>query len=213
MFKILFKSILICCVFSICQISQAFALHEQIRSRANEIECAPQLRNCLATLQKLPEVKDLITAIQQEGSIRLALNKSKLSEQFGAFWDVDRRIIFVNLSWHQKEGELLASILFELHNASINSKINQLDHLASTGKIERDKYVEAMEFLEYQNAVKASALLKKGVELKIFPPSAYLPLYSSFEEHFRMQKIGGHSAWFAHNYDNLAPKKGHFQKL
>jgi len=170
------------------------------------VKCAPQLQSCFKTIQKLPEVKRLIEDIQKEGSIGIAINNHPLSQQFGAFWDPDRRMIFVSPSTHNSEGQTIGSILFELQNAFVSSKINHLDSLASQGKIDKEKYVEAMERLEYHNSKNASKLAEKGIKLGIFPAAARLHTYRDFEEHYRIQKMAGHSAWIAKNYDSLAPR-------
>lgn len=167
------------------------------------VSCAPQLQNCINKMQKLPEIRELLAEIQREGLIRIITSNHGLARQFGAFWDPDQRTISVNLSAHTSEGELIGSILFEMHNASINSQLDHLDYLAVRRQIDKRSYVEAVERLEYQNSVKASKIAQKGIELGIFPPSATLQTYSSFEEHYRIQQEAGHSSWIARTYDNL----------
>jgi hypothetical protein len=185
-------------------LSIAFVLTQKIQAAEfSPIPCAPQLQRCLSKMQKLEEIQELIAAIQKEGPICLFLSNHELSQQFGAFWDPDRRTIFVNLAAHGSEGEMIGSILFELHNASINSKLNRLDNLASTRKINKAAYVQGVERLEYQNSVNASKIAQKGIQLGLFPPSAFLHTYNTFEEHFRIQQEAGHSAWIARTYDSL----------
>ncbi len=168
------------------------------------LPCPPSLESVIGKIEVLPEGKTLVQSILKEGKVRVALSDHPLARQFGAFWDPDLRVVFVNRSWHGSEGEVIASILFELHNASITKKIDHLDALASARQIGRDAYVESMEYLEYQNSIQASAMAKKGVEGGIFPPTTHLFTYSSFDEHFWYQKKGGHSAMIAKNYDQLA---------
>jgi hypothetical protein len=173
----------------------------------HSIYCAPQLQPILKTIQKLPEAKELIENILKEGPIQIQSSQAQLSEQFGAFWDGENRIIYVNASPRTSTGSLIGSILFELHNARINSKISYYDELAAKGKIDRKAYVKAIEHLEYQNSLKASSIAQKGIEKGLFPKEARLITYRDFNEHFRMQQIGGHSAWIAKNFDSLAPRK------
>lgn len=168
------------------------------------VQCAPQLQKYVSAIQKFPEGKELIAKIQREGPIKIAVTDYSLAQQFGAFWDPDRRIIYVCPSQNREEGSVIGSILFELHNALGNSKINHLDNLAAKRQISKEKYVESMEFLEYQNSVQAAAIAEKGIKLGIFPTGARLPTYKNFEEHFHYQKIGGHAAWFARNYDEIS---------
>ena len=167
------------------------------------ISCAPELRSCLESIQQLPEARALLAAIQQEGNIQIAVNKNQLPATFGAFWDMDRRVIFVTLSSARTKGSLIASILFELHNALANSKLNELDRLAMERKINRQTYMEAVERVEYQNSLKASALSRQGIQRGIFPETAFLPTYSTFEEYYRIQQSAGHSFWIGRTYDQL----------
>src|SRR5262249_4648040 len=116
-------------------------------------------------------------------------------------WDRQDRIIGIHLSSRVSEGNIIGSIIFELHNALTNNKVDHLDHLAISRRIGKEKYVEAMELLEYQNSKKASAMAQEGIEKGIFPVNARLPTYNSFEEHYYYQKISGHSASFEQAYD------------
>lgn len=203
MFKILVSFFCFLLIFQVCTVNAA-----STQPHSMAIQCAPQLKHCLDKIQKLPEARKLIATIQKEGSIRIAVNNDHhLSKEFGAFWDPAHRVITVNYSSHRSEGSLIASIIFEMHNASVNSKINHLDYLASKGQIDRDSYVEGIERLEYKNSINASKLAQQGIKKGIFPKTAHLPTYSNFDEHYRIQKEGGHSAYIAKNYDQIAPRK------
>jgi hypothetical protein len=201
MFKII---IIFLCVVSMCQAS-VFTENNQCENSASLL-CSPELQNVVATIQQLPEARKLIATIQEEGPISIVVNTTSTLRQFGAFWDPDRRIIAVNVTSDSSQGTLIGSILFELQNAFVNAKLNHLHDLASEGKIEKEKYVRAIEFLEYKNSLKASKLSEKGVKLGIFPVEARLPTYRNFKEHYRFQKLGGHSAWLEQNYNQIAPK-------
>lgn len=170
---------------------------------ANHLDCSPELHGCLRKILSLPEAEKLVQEIQKEGPIRIRASNHGISDQFGAFWDVDRRIINVN-TYQRSEGEIIGSIIFELHNASVNSKLNHFDHLAETGRISRERYVEEIEYLEYVNSKRASAIATEGIKRGIFPRSAHLPTYRDFDEHFHYQKVGGHSAIIAKNYEMLS---------
>jgi hypothetical protein len=173
---------------------------------ATQVECAPQLQPLFAKIQKVPEARNLIENIKKEGPIRIAVKSSHLSQQFGAFYDTVNRIVYVNPSWHDNEGEMISSILFELHNASVNSKLDHFDYLAYTGQIDKESYVKGVEYLEYVNSKNASRIVEKGIALGVFPASARMNTYENFEEHYRWQIYGGHSAYIAKNYEQLAPK-------
>jgi hypothetical protein len=176
----------------------------QQQQQVQQIPCSPALQPYLAKLLQVEEVRTLIGEIQKEGPIQLIANNQRLSQQFGAYWDLDKRAICVNLSSHYSEGQVIGSILFELHNAIANSKLEYYDAQVVAGKLDRAKYVEAIEYLEYENSLKAAALAKRGIALGLFPADSALPTYRNFEEHFKYQKIGGHSAFIAQNYDRLS---------
>lgn len=179
------------------------------KQHLNNIECAPQLQEYIAAIQKFPEGRTLIESIQQEGAFGIAVN-TYLSQDFGAFWDPDQRLIMVSMSSSRSKGSLIASIIFELHNAAINSKLNHLDRLASQGKIDHDSYVEAVERLEYQNSLMASKLAAEGIRLGFFPEGAYLPTHSSFEEYYKIQQMAGHSNWISQTYYKLSQRSRFF---
>lgn len=204
MFK---KFVIFSCLISICQAFSIHAAESRSHSVSSSIHHSKQLTEIIATIQKLPEAKTLITSIQNEGRISILCCKDvSVCQEFGACWDPDRRVILVNMSPKTSRGELIGSILFELQNAAVNSKLLYYDDLASKGKIKKENYVRAIEFLEYQNSLKAHKLAEKGIKLGIFPANAKLGIYSNFEEHYQVQKESGHSAWIAYNYQQIAPK-------
>lgn len=202
----MFKRILVsCCIMIASQASQMFAADSDWE-HSTSISYSTQLEDIITTIQQLPEAQKLIASIQKEGALRIIVNKQiPVCEQFGACWDPDNRIICVNTvptSRHSK-GAVIGSILFELHNASVNSQINYYDSLAARGEIEKEDYVRSIEFLEYENSIKTAQMAEKGIQAGLFPANARLPTYSNFEEHYYFQKVGGHSAWIAHNYNQL----------
>lgn len=175
-------------------------------AKSDRIYCDAQLKPLFANIQKIPEAKKLIESIQKEGPIQIRAASTPLSQQFGACWDCGKRIIYVNASQSRSKGALIGSILFELHNAAVNSKMNEYDKLAATGKMSQEAYVRAIEYLEYQNSLMTAKMAEEGIRLGLIPRESRLPTYPNFEEHYRMQKIGGHSAWIAMNFQSLAPR-------
>lgn len=173
----------------------------QKKSSVASVKCDPRLQPCLKAIQQIPEGKALIESIQKEGPIQIHAENSQVSQQFGAYWDPDRRIICIAYSDNRSKGTMIGSLLFELHNASVNSKIKALDELAWQGKIDKENYIRSMEYLEYINSHNASKIANKGIQMGIFPKSAHLPVYSNFNEHYSAQKKSGHSAYFGRNYE------------
>lgn len=166
------------------------------------IDCEPQLKPALDIIQKLPEAKNLIQSVLKEGPIKVRMNRQH-NAPFGAFWGGENRTICVNCSGNYDMGQVIGSIIFELHNAAINSELVRYDNLAFGGLIDRNNYVRSIEYLEYQNSLKASAIVNKGIQANLYPKSAFLPTYKTFEIHFQIQQEGGHSAWIARNYDEI----------
>lgn len=172
----------------------------------NSIRCSPQLQSYFNKILKISEMRTLISKIQKEGTVSILANNqtAQCADQFGACWDMDRRIIYVGLGRSNTEGKIIGSIVFELHNAAANSKLEYFDYLAATRNIDRESYIKAIEYIEYENSLKASAITKIGIELGIFPGDAYLPTYRDFEEHYYYQQMSQHSYLFGKNYDQLA---------
>jgi hypothetical protein len=177
------------------------------QQQALTVHCEKELIHYWNTLQQAPGVKELVENILKEGPITIKANHNVLSQQFGAFWDLDRRIICVDVSVGRSSGDIIGSILFELHNAAATSRLNRLDDLAVEGKLDKENYVRAVEHVEYLNSLNASKIASEEIHKGVFPATAYLPTYRNFEEHYYYQKRGGHSAWIARNYDHLRINK------
>ncbi|CDR33660.1 hypothetical protein [Criblamydia sequanensis] len=91
------------------------------------IYCDKELQGPLYKILKLPEACNVIKDIQKAGPFKVLVNNhSELSNQFGAYWDSNTRAIVVSLNFNQSEGEIIGSILFELHNALINDKLEHV---------------------------------------------------------------------------------------
>jgi hypothetical protein len=166
------------------------------------LECVPELRPVLSKIQQIPEARALIGKIEAEGSIQIKYSTHAMPEQFGACWDYENRIIYLSRK-EKDEGNLIGSVIFELHNASVNAQLNRLDRLAEEGKISRNDYIRSVEHLEYLNSKNASSIADKGIKAGLFPGSARLNTYDSFEEHYRVQQKYGHSEWIGKNFDQI----------
>ncbi len=191
-------------LFKLCSIIFCFIQLGVAATELRSINCDPQLQPTVIKILKIAEARDLIAKIQQEGPFQIVVNNHVLSRQFGAYWDMEKRTVCINLPFHETEGRVIGFILFELHNAVVTSQLDALDDRVSNGKISKEDYVEAVEFIEFQNSQKTAQLAQKGIDLGFFPKDARLPTYNTFEEHFRIQKIGGHSAWIERTYNELS---------
>lgn len=181
-------------IFAFCSICYADAQHE------HSVHCAPELQNTLTTLQQLPEINDLIDQVLEEGCLYIETNCHQ-SKQFGGYWSSNVRTIWVTSSPQDKQ---LSTLLFEMHNALRDSDFKHLEELASSKELNRESFIEQMEYLEYQNALDTSELLDSGIEEGIFPPSYGWYPADTFEEHFRIQKSYGHSDWIGKIYDQVS---------
>ncbi|MDP1834943.1 MAG: hypothetical protein Q8K75_03345 [Chlamydiales bacterium] len=174
------------------------------------IHCPPRLEKSLKTIEQLTEAREFINEIKKQGPIKFSADAEGPAREFGACWDCDRRIIFVNPDFHESTGAMIGSILFELQNAYVSAKYDHLDHLAATGQINRSNYVREAERVEYHNSINAAAMAQKGIDCGLFPKDARLPTYPNFEKHFQMQQWAGHSEQVARNYD-LARRLAHYR--
>lgn len=173
-------------------------------SALEKIPCSYELKGCLNKILQLDEAKELIGKIQKEGHFSIVANGNHhLSQQFGAFWDPCRRIITIHCAKNSDEGIMIGSIIFELHNADANSELLRLDNLAASGQIDRNHYVQGVEYVEYLNSKKASSMVTKGIKAGLFQRSAFLPTYRTFKEHYSAQVSSGHSDQIAKNFDGL----------
>lgn len=170
------------------------------------VMCSPVLKKYVSRILELPEARELIETVQREGAISVCVSNDPLSRKFRAYWDGEDRIIGINVESHDTEGEIIGSIIFELHNAAAETRLSNVDRLAAAGQINRNIYTESVERIEYENSWKAARVAEKGISKGLFPQSARLRTFNNFEEYYRLQKIGGHSACIAKNFDLFAPR-------
>jgi hypothetical protein len=183
--------------------TQLFPSTHTKKRQDNTIQCSPQLQSSLRKIQSLDEGKQLLSEILKSGPLRISTANVSVSQQFGACWDSDRRIIYVSLSAHNSREDLIGSLIFELYNALNSATEKRLSTLASKGKIDKKAYVRGIEYMEYQNSLQAAKLAELGIQKGLFPKSALMPIYNSFDVHFYYQQVSGHSAVIAKNYDYL----------
>ena len=168
-----------------------------------QVRCHPRLFRFLKAIQALDEGKQLLDKILAEGTITIQLADNYVTNQFAACWSCENRTIVIGLAASPSEGEILSSLIFELHNALMTSHLDEIDLKAMQGKTDREKYVRAVELIEYGNSIAASNIAKAGVERGLFPTNTYLHVYNDFDEYFYYQKLSGHSDIIGKNYDML----------
>jgi restriction endonuclease len=150
----------------------------------------------------LEEGRQILQKIEKEGPLKICVN-SQLSNEFNAYWDSRNRSIQLNLFSGISEGELIGSLLFEMHNAAANEKLRQINRDALSGRIDKLGYIEQIERIEYQNALSTQTLIRKGVQQQLFPQDTIWKVLPSFQEHFNEQQGVGHTLWIGRIYDKL----------
>lgn len=184
----------------------ALCLASSLYSQPNPstlIKCSPEFKQHFDAIQQIPEAKSLINNILKEGPVHIIADNTHVSDAFGAHWDPIHRVITIAKNSKMSKGAIIGSLLFELHNAAVDSKFYQLDKLAMERKISRSRYIESMEYLEYLNSHNAAKIAEIGIRMGLLPKDSRLPTYPSFKEHYYMQQISGHSNCFSQNYDML----------
>ena len=158
------------------------------------------LEEAFFTIKKVPECHTLLMQIENEGRISVV---EAFNTPFEAQWSPDTRTVEVDVSKHTGMGHLITSIVFELHNALSNNRLEYLYTQASSKKIPREAFVRKIEQMEWKNWEAASLLLAKGRERGIFPQDAHLPTFKTFGNYLLIQKQMGHSQYHAQSYDLL----------
>lgn len=164
-----------------------------------------QVAPVVQQIQQMPEVRNLLEQVSrlEGGPVRIVLENTDGLE---ALWDGENRVIRINHYHSLQHDRLISSLIFELHNASTNHTFMHLVDLAMKGRIGKDQWVEQVERMEHQNALKTSDIISKGIASGIFPASAKWVTYYEFDDYYKLQQIAGHSGWLANAYDTLNPR-------
>lgn len=164
-----------------------------------------ELKGPIEKISKVPEIVKKINKITKDGKITVKLEYIN-NFDFEALWNSSNRVIIVNGNNNKKEGELITSILFELHNANADKNLAHYFSLAEKGLIDKESYVRAIEKIEHDNALETVDLLELGIKRGVFPSEAKWNIYRNFEDHYKLQQVHGHSQWIADKFDQIAPK-------
>lgn len=173
---------------------------------------APEVTDAIVAIKQLPESKEILEKIQKDGPISI-LFKPLPSVDFGAMWDADARTITVNSKSPRQLGNIICSILFEMHNAISNSQFMKLTEMASKGDISKDQYVEYVERMEHTNCLDTVKLLDKGMKIGIFPETSRWNIYANFDDHYKVQQLTEHSIWLSKNYDRMCKDSNKIGKV
>lgn len=162
--------------------------------------CDSKLYPLLHRIQRLQETNTLIDQVLLEGPLYIKINRD-LPTQFDGYWSSEERTIYITM---QSKSSYLTTLLFELHNAVRTKELEKLYDLASQKMIEKDKFIERVEYIEHQNVIATSSLIEKGIQQGLYPLNMRWEVDPHFDSHFAYQKQTGHSAWLADLYDELS---------
>lgn len=177
-----------------------------ISSTIHAISYSPELQPYFQELEKLPEAHHLLYYVQEVVPLKVIAANQSLPSNSRTFFDADRHILYVNFMNAKFEGEIIGALLLELHQILMNPAFEQLEKQAAEGKIDKKGYIEAVMQIEYQNAVKASRMVDRGIQWGIFPNSARLPYYRDLDDYLLQQKINGHSIRLTSAFDRMTSK-------
>ncbi len=158
------------------------------------------LDDALQTIRQVPECRALLKQVEKDGGFNI---KAVPRTPFEAQWNPDARTIEVNLEKHTSQGHIITSVLFELHNALSDKRLQHLYSLASSRSISKELFVRKMEQMEWKNWESASVILEAGRRKGLFPKEAVLPSFKTFLNYFTIQQQTGHSQYHAQSYDLL----------
>lgn len=177
----------------------------KIRSEQNlkpQVQCTKELLPILNTLLQLPEFNLLIDDVLKDGPITIQHNDS-LSNKFTGYWDPYHRKILISKKSNLDKVDKTTTLLFEMHNASRSEDFKKIDYLAYKRKISKEQYIRQSEFIEYENCLSTSYLIKKGIQQGIFPKNSEWLVHDNFEDHYDWMKRSGHSTWYSNTYKKM----------
>ena len=166
------------------------------------------LEGPIQRLLAFEKAEAVLDQAQKQGGISVRLAPFSVSTS-NAMWRPDNRTIVLNSRRDRNEGEIIRSILFEMHNAKNHHKFEKLDRLARGGHIDKEAYVREIEWLEHQNALETKRILDDAMAMGAYPNTVFWPIHEEFEAHYKLQQLAGHSQFIAQVYDTLNPKGKH----
>lgn len=168
--------------------------------------CPVELRGIVDRLRSLPEARALMEKANRRGNVAVAWHKEKTAS-FNGLWNGTERTIYVNQSNGRQTGDLIQTLIFELHNAAGSDYLEELWDKARAGTIDKESFIANLERWEHEHVVKAAAMIDKGIERGLFPLMATLGASSDFHSHYMIQQLAGHSQWYSKHYDECSPNK------
>lgn len=162
---------------------------------------SPPVEQAISIIKQMPECKPLLAKIAEEGGFRVVENKTA---PFGAQWNPNTRVIEINSLNHATVGDVIVSLLFELHNAGTDARLRYLQDCAHARSISRQRFVRKMEQREWKNWEATCALVQIGKQRGLFPAQTMAVSFGTFDRYLDMQNAGGHTQFHADIYNFLS---------
>lgn len=163
-----------------------------------------ELKPSIEKIYALPESSELLQKVEQQGPL-IIIYESCPGYPYFAHWNGQERTITINSDKHPSEGQIIQSVIFELNNALDAHELSVFYSQAENGALDKEAFVEGIERMEHRHTLDTAALLKKGIDQKIFPENALWPSIVEFRTYYQIQQLTGHSQWLAERYDQVAP--------
>lgn len=183
--------------------------YAQSKHQQTEVKFASypsELKPMVQMAMRIPQVRQLLAKVQQEGPVRVEICKNR-HDGFQGYWDGATRSIVLDGNMGSSPGEMISTLIFELHNAESNHRFEQLNEQAAHGQIDKETFVKETERIEHNNVLRCSILVNRGIKQGVLPQSARMPAIRNFEAHYKVQQLTGHSQFLARCYDNYAPRR------
>jgi hypothetical protein len=172
---------------------------------ANFTNYPSELKSPIETLLSFPKAQRVLSEVEKKvGRIRVRLKSFSISTQ-SAMWHPKSHSIILHPKKKRNEGDVIRLVLFEMHNAKNQYKFQKIDALANRGAIDKQSYIRAIEYIEYENVMETVALIDEGIRQGYYPKSAHWKVYNDFEKHYALQQRVGHSQFIGATYDKISP--------
>lgn len=178
--------------------AHAAPLQNQVSAQQFFSAVPAKLIPAVQSILRLPEARELLHEVCAQGKVRIELQYDR--QGFEALWNQEQRTIVLNTAHCRDMGSRIRCLLFELHNARAASQFTHTDHLALSGRVSINSYVESIERIEHMNVLQTARLLNQGIARGIFPSDAFWDMMHDFTDHYKMQQLTGHSQQIAQTY-------------
>lgn len=166
------------------------------------IDYSPELNEAMDCIYLLPEAVKLIDEVESLGGPIHVVYTHEMGAPFEGMWQSHLRRISVNAWMKPSLGRQIQTILFELTNAEADAAHRELSRKSLERTISRQDYIQGVEWIEHQNALKTKKLIIEGIEQGIFPKDAFWHVPEDFNQHLAMQQASHHSEWLGKQWDH-----------